>query len=177
MNDYIHQSNLQQNYLTMEQLEELIEIQANFEKNVEFYYNFTGDDQFRGFITSFFKWYDTFGTFKKWEKEENREQDLDIQLDKITDVLFYGLSLFVQDQLIKSDEIINDYKEEVIDNFDDYMGMIDNRSGLELLDYLRLSSNYLMLTMRFIGYYYDLDRVIEVYKNKMKEMMRAIDRK
>ena len=32
MKGYIHQSNLQQNYLTMEQLEELIDIQANFEK-------------------------------------------------------------------------------------------------------------------------------------------------
>ncbi|MFB3190222.1 dUTP diphosphatase [Staphylococcus pseudintermedius] len=158
------------NTLTVEQLEELLQIQKDFDDRIP---TLNLQDSKIAYVVEFFKWFNTLETFKNWKKKQGKS--LEVQLDKLADLLAFGLS--IANQVEKDTESIlvnindgsfNDFLMYENVNFDDF----------EVLDSFLVDINDLMfcwygynlfLPFAIANHYYTIDDLITAYKKKMKK--------
>ncbi|MCG2138274.1 dUTPase [Staphylococcus epidermidis] len=76
------------NQLTVDQLEELLQIQKDFDSRIP---TLNLQDSKIAFVVEFFEWFNTLETFKNWKKKPGKP--LDVQLDELADMLAFGLSI------------------------------------------------------------------------------------
>ncbi|HHE8688399.1 TPA: dUTPase, partial [Staphylococcus aureus] len=109
------------NTLTIDQLQELLQIQKDFDDRIP---TLNLRDSKIAYVVEFFEWFNTLETFKNWKKKPGKP--LDVQLDELADMLAFGLSIANQ-QADNMEEILgylddgdfNDYIERVEIDFND----------------------------------------------------------
>lgn len=157
------------NTLTVDQLQELLQIQKEFDDRIP---TLNLQDSKVAYVVEFFEWFNTLETFKNWKKKPGKP--LDVQLDELADMLAFGLSIANQ-QSDDMEEIL-DYVEDGIftdcidsveidfndsDIVDEFMSDID-----EL--YNGCFSINLFLPFAIAIQYYTIDKLISAYKKKME---------
>ncbi|ELH4387775.1 dUTP diphosphatase [Staphylococcus pseudintermedius] len=158
------------NTLTVEQLEELLQIQKDFDDRIP---TLNLQDSKIAYVVEFFKWFNTLETFKNWKKKQGKS--LEVQLDKLADLLAFGLS--VANQVEKDTESILDNIND--GSFNDFL-MYENVNfdDFEVLDSFLVDINDLMfcwygynlfLPFAIANHYYTIDDLITAYKKKMKK--------
>ncbi|WP_214525760.1 dUTPase [Staphylococcus pseudintermedius] len=165
------------NTLTVEQLQELLQIQKDFDDRI---LTLNLQDSKIAYVVEFFKWFNTLETFKSWKKKQGKP--LDVQLDELADMLALGLS--IANQVEKDTESILDNIND--GNFNDFL-MYENVNfdDFEVLDSFLVDINDLMfcwygynlfLPFAIANHYYTIDQLIEAYKNKMERNHARQDR-
>lgn len=157
------------NTLTVEQLQELLQIQKDFDDRIP---NLNSQDSKIAYVVEFFAWFNTLETFKNWKKKQGKS--LEVQLDKLADLLALGLSIANQEE--KDTESILDNIEE--GDFSDFLIEENvNFDDFEVLDSFLVDISDLMfcwygynlfLPFAIANHYYTIDDLITAYKKKMK---------
>ena len=161
------------NQLTTEQLKELLkellEIQKKFDSRIP---TLNLQDSKVAYVVEFFEWFNTLETFKNWKKKPGKP--LDVQLDELSDLLAFGLSIANQQE----HDIYNilDYVDE--GDYSYYMGKANvNFHDRDIVDefmsnidglYYSWFPNKLFLTFAIANHYYSIDQLITAYKKKME---------
>lgn len=162
------------NQLTVEQLKELLEIQKAFDDKIP---TLNLQDSKTAYVIKFFEWFKTLETYKNWKKKQGKPSD--VQLDKLADMLAFGLS--IANQTLGNSDILSE-DEEI-----EFATKIINRNGYtlnfsrehEVKRYLKSIVNVtlskdtepLQQTLRAIHIaksYYTIDQLISAYKKKME---------
>lgn len=157
------------NTLTVEQLQELLKIQKEFDDRIP---TLNLQDSKIAYVVEFFEWFNTLETFKNWKKK--RGKPLEAQLDELADMLAFGLS--IANQVEKDTESILDNIND--GSFNDFL-MYENVNfdDFKVLDSFLVDINDLMfcwygyslfLPFAIANRYYTIDHLIEAYKNKME---------
>lgn len=150
------------NTITVEQLKELLQIQKEFDDRIP---TLNIEDSKVAYIVEFFEWFNTIETFKNWKKKKGKP--LDVQLDELSDMLAFGLSIGNQQEidvnalegvLPELGKIDKDYK-----TYDLVYGFMDDVThfGLEKEDAV-------LLPLDIACTLYSIDQLIEAYKKKMQ---------
>ncbi|WP_214518274.1 dUTP diphosphatase [Staphylococcus pseudintermedius] len=158
------------NTLTVEQLQELLQIQKEFNDRIP---TLNLQDSRIAYVVEFFEWFNTLETFKNWKKK--RGKPLEVQLDELADLLAFGLS--IANQVEKDTESILDNIND--GSFNDFL-MYENVNfdDFEVLDSFLVDINDLMfcwygynlfLPFAIANHYYTIDDLITAYKKKMKK--------
>ncbi|HBM8115816.1 dUTP diphosphatase [Staphylococcus aureus] len=149
------------NTLTIDQLQELLQIQKEFDDRIP---TLNLRDSKIAYVVEFFEWFNTLETFKNWKKKPGKP--LDVQLDELADMLAFGLSIANQsgvslktlEKLIPStlgkvcfntSSIMKDFMEDFV-----YFGLGEEDS--------------LSLPLNIAYNLYSIDQLIDAYKKKMK---------
>ena len=157
------------NTLTVDQLQELLQIQKEFDDRIP---TLNLQDSKIAYVVEFFEWFNTLETFKNWKKKPGKP--LDVQLDELADMLAFGLSIANQCE----DE--TEEKLEYVDNgyLNDYL--VNNEidfNNKDCIDEIMSDINELYdgwycnnLFLPFcIAYkHYSIDQLITAYKKKME---------
>ncbi|MDK9608515.1 dUTP diphosphatase [Staphylococcus pseudintermedius] len=157
------------NTLTAEQLEELLQIQKEFDDRIP---TLNLQDSKIAYVVEFFEWFNTLETFKNWKKK--RGKPLEVQLDELADLLAFGLS--IANQVEKDTESILDNIND--GSFNDFL-MYENVNfdDFEVLDSFLVDINDLMfcwygynlfLPFAIANHYYSIEQLIDAYKKKME---------
>ncbi|MDK4072049.1 dUTPase [Staphylococcus pseudintermedius] len=157
------------NTLTVEQLQELLQIQKEFDDRIP---TLNLQDSKIAYVVEFFEWFNTLETFKNWKKK--RGKPLEVQLDELADLLAFGLS--IANQVEKDTESILDNIND--GSFNDFL-MYENVNfdDFEVLDSFLVDINDLMfcwygynlfLPFAIANHYYTIDQLITAYKKKME---------
>ncbi|HAR6581054.1 TPA: dUTPase [Staphylococcus pseudintermedius] len=157
------------NTLTVEQLQELLKIQKEFDDRIP---TLNLQDSKIAYVVEFFEWFNTLETFKNWKKK--RGKPLEVQLDELADMLAFGLS--IANQVEKDTESILDNIND--GSFNDFL-MYENVNfdDFKVLDSFLVDINDLMfcwygyslfLPFAIANHYYTIDQLITAYKKKME---------
>ncbi|APW51301.1 dUTPase [Staphylococcus aureus] len=150
------------NNLTVDQLQELLQIQKEFDDRIP---TLNLGDSKIAYVVEFFEWFNTLETFKNWKKKPGKP--LDVQLDELADMLAFGLSITNQQGLtdeqleyglstLKKDGYVYNESQSAWD----FMSDVSN-IGLDPLS--------AVVTPLDIAYnIYTIDQLIDAYKKKMK---------
>ncbi|HAR7072718.1 TPA: dUTPase [Staphylococcus aureus] len=150
------------NTLTIDQLQELLQIQKEFDDRIP---TLNLRDSKIAYVVEFFEWFNTLETFKNWKKKPGKP--LDVQLDELADMLAFGLSITNQQGLtdeqleyglstLKKDGYVYNESQSAWD----FMSDVSN-IGLDPLS--------AVVTPLDIAYnIYTIDQLIDAYKKKMK---------
>ncbi|EUV16593.1 hypothetical protein O364_02497 [Staphylococcus aureus M0198] len=95
------------NTLTIDQLQELLQIQKEFDDRIP---TLNLNDTVASMIIEFFEWFNTLETFKNWKKKPGKP--LDTQLDEIADYLAFSLQLTLT---IVDEEDLEETTEVMVD--------------------------------------------------------------
>ncbi|PWZ49673.1 dUTPase [Staphylococcus pseudintermedius] len=145
------------NTLTVEQLEELLQIQKEFDDRIP---TLNLEDSKIAYVVEFFEWFNTLETFKNWKKKPGKP--LEVQLDELADLLAFGLSIANQkgiDEWVLVDKIGS---FEVSFTESSASSILDN---LASIDYY---NNQIPITFDIAEQYYTIDQLITAYKKKME---------
>ena len=157
------------NQLTVDQLEELLQIQKDFDSRIP---TINLQDSKIAYVVEFFEWFNTLETFKNWKKKPGKP--LDVQLDELADMLAFGLSIANQ----QADDIVEilDYVED--GGFTDYIDSVEiDFNNSDIVDefmsdidelYNGWFSINLFLPFAIAIQYYSINQLIEAYKKKME---------
>ncbi|EGQ0375742.1 dUTPase [Staphylococcus pseudintermedius] len=153
------------NTLTVEQLQELLKIQKEFDDRIP---TLNLQDSKIAYVVEFFEWFNTLETFKNWKKK--RGKPLEVQLDELADLLAFGLS--IANQIGETAEEIIEAIEEYFDTFD----FKDNQSTIDLIicvPEIVFGVNYfermlVALAINIARDIYTIDDLIAAYKKKME---------
>ena len=160
------------NQLTTVQLKELLEIQKEFDSRIP---TLNLQDSKVAYVVEFFEWFNTLETFKNWKK--NPGKPLDVQLDELSDMLAFGLSIANQQE--DDDLLINSIADAVMqDNkphgeFDFANFKITKMMLVGITDTVFRNDNtsrayILALPFGLAIQYYTIDQLITAYKKKME---------
>ncbi|HCT0379499.1 TPA: dUTPase [Staphylococcus pseudintermedius] len=150
------------NTLTVEQLEELLQIQKEFDDRIP---TLNLEDSKIAYVVEFFEWFNTLETFKNWKKKPGKP--LDVQLDELADLLAFGLSIANQTN-VNVEEL-----EGVLTSVE--QTKVDFSSSELVYSIMHDFSNFeidgddaMLLPFNFASNLYTIDQLIEAYKNKME---------
>lgn len=145
------------NTLTVEQLQELLKIQKEFDDRIP---TLNLQDSKIAYVVEFFEWFNTLETFKNWKKK--RGKPLEVQLDELADMLAFGLSIANQKDI---DEWV------LVDKIGSFNGSFTELSAGSILDNLAsidYYNNQIPITFDIAEQYYTMDQLITAYKKKME---------
>ncbi|MDE9798899.1 dUTPase [Staphylococcus delphini] len=153
------------NTLTVEQLQELLTIQKEFDDRIP---TLNLDDSKIAYVVEFFEWFNTLETFKNWKKKPGKP--LETQLDELADLLAFGLS--IANQIGETAEEIIEVIEEYFDTFD----FKDNQFTIDMIicvPEVVFGVNYferifVVLAINIARDIYTIDDLITAYKKKME---------
>ncbi|EGQ4051708.1 dUTPase [Staphylococcus pseudintermedius] len=157
------------NTLTVEQLQELLQIQKEFDDRIP---TLNLQDSRIAYVVEFFEWFNTLETFKNWKKK--RGKPLEVQLDELADLLAFGLS--IANQVEKDTESIldnindgsfNDFLMYENVNFDDFKVLDSFLVDINDLVFCWCGYN-LFLPFAIANHYYTIDGLVTAYKKKME---------
>ena len=154
------------NTLTVDQLQELLQIQKEFDDRIP---TLNLQDSKIAYVVEFFEWFNTLETFKNWKKKPGKP--LDVQLDELADILAFGLSIFNQ----------NNFGEYVIElffeawNLENFLdkSYFTNQEMIydmmyEFYDEDFNSIKRLVIVFKIAEQLYTIDQLISAYKKKME---------
>ena len=154
------------NTLTVDQLQELLQIQKEFDDRIP---TLNLQDSKIAYVVEFFEWFNTLETFKNWKKKPGKP--LDVQLDELADILAFGLSIFNQ----------NNFEEYVIElffeawNLENFLdkSYFTNQEMIydmmyEFYDEDFNSIKRLVIVFKIAEQLYTIDQLISAYKKKME---------
>ncbi|HFE2202818.1 TPA: dUTP diphosphatase [Staphylococcus aureus] len=150
------------NTLTIDQLQELLQIQKEFDDRI---LTLNLGDSKIAYVVEFFEWFNTLETFKNWKKKPGKP--LDVQLDELADMLAFGLSIANQQEVtnekleyglstLRKDGYLYNESQSVWD----FMSDVSN-VGLEPL-------SAVIIPLDIAYNLYSIDQLIDAYKKKMK---------
>ncbi|HCI3290322.1 TPA: dUTPase [Staphylococcus aureus] len=150
------------NTLTIDQLQELLQIQKEFDDRIP---TLNLGDSKIAYVVEFFEWFNTLETFKNWKKKPGKP--LDVQLDELADMLTFGLSIANQQEVtnekleyglstLRKDGYLYNESQSVWD----FMSDVSN-VGLEPL-------SAVIIPLDIAYNLYSIDQLIDAYKKKMK---------
>lgn len=150
------------NNLTVDQLQELLQIQKEFDDRIP---TLNLGDRKIAYVVEFFEWFNTLETFKNWKKKPGKP--LDVQLDELADMLAFGLSIANQQEVtnekleyglstLRKDGYLYNESQSVWD----FMSDVSN-VGLEPL-------SAVIIPLDIAYNLYSIDQLIDAYKKKMK---------
>ncbi|HHC6267450.1 TPA: dUTP diphosphatase [Staphylococcus aureus] len=150
------------NNLTVDQLQELLQIQKEFDDRIP---TLNLGDSKIAYVVEFFEWFNTLETFKNWKKKPGKP--LDVQLDELADMLAFGLSIANQQEVtnekleyglrtLRKDGYLYNESQSVWD----FMSDVSN-VGLEPL-------SAVIIPLDIAYNLYSIDQLIDAYKKKMK---------
>ncbi|HBJ9667585.1 TPA: dUTPase [Staphylococcus pseudintermedius] len=145
------------NTLTVEQLQELLKIQKEFDDRIP---TLNLQDSKIAYVVEFFEWFNTLETFKNWKKKPCKP--LEVQLDELADMLAFGLSIANQKGI---DEWV------LVDKIGSFNGSFTELSAGSILDNLAsidYYNNQIPITFDIAEQYYSIDQLISAYKKKME---------
>ncbi|HCX3128937.1 TPA: dUTPase [Staphylococcus aureus] len=150
------------NNLTVDQLQELLQIQKEFDDRIP---TLNLGDSKIAYVVEFFEWFNTLEAFKNWKKKPGKP--LDVQLDELADMLAFGLSIANQQ------EVTNEKLEYGLSTFrkDGYLynesqSVWDFMSDVSNVGLEPLSAVIIPLDIAYN--LYSIDQLIDAYKKKMK---------
>lgn len=150
------------NNLTVYQLQELLQIQKEFDDRIP---TLNLGDSKIAYVVEFFEWFNTLETFKNWKKKPGKP--LDVQLDELADMLAFGMSIANQQEVtnekleyglstLRKDGYLYNESQSVWD----FMSDVSN-VGLEPL-------SAVIIPLDIAYNLYSIDQLIDAYKKKMK---------
>ncbi|HGO2776287.1 TPA: dUTP diphosphatase [Staphylococcus aureus] len=150
------------NNLTVDQLQELLQIQKEFDDRIP---TLNLGDSKIAYVVEFFEWFNTLETFKNWKKKPGKP--LDVQLDELADMLAFGLSIANQQEVtnekleyglstLRKDGYLYNESQSVWD----FMSDVSN-VGLEPL-------SAVIIPLDIAYNLYSIDQLIDAYKKKME---------
>ncbi|PTI97346.1 dUTPase [Staphylococcus simulans] len=150
------------NTITIDQLKELLQIQKEFDDRIP---TLNLEDSKVAYIVEFFEWFNTIETFKNWKKKKGKP--LDVQLDELSDMLAFALSIVNQSGINAS------YFENGLSNLG---AIVINYSSNDFVyhfmsnvEYFGVSEKNAIIRPLHIAYtLYSIDQLIEAYKKKMQ---------
>ncbi|WP_214540504.1 dUTP diphosphatase [Staphylococcus pseudintermedius] len=145
------------NTLTVDQLQELLKIQKEFDDRIP---TLNLEDSEVAYVVEFFEWFNTLETFKNWKKK--RGKPLEVQLDELADMLAFGLSIANQKGI---DEWV------LVDKIGSFNGSFTELSAGSILDNLAsidYYNNQIPIAFDIAEQYYTIDDLIVAYKKKME---------
>ncbi|EKF8758261.1 dUTPase [Staphylococcus pseudintermedius] len=162
------------NTLTVEQLQELLQIQKEFDDRIP---TKNPEDTHKAYVEEFFEWYNTIESFKNWKK--NKGKPFEEQLDELADMLAFALSYSLMS--IGFDE--NGFKyffskipklshqylllANILDvDVEEVYGRIGDAGINDILNLMREVD--LVLPFKIAIQYYTIDDLIAAYKKKME---------
>ncbi len=148
------------NNLTVDQLQELLQIQKEFDDRIP---TLNLGDSKIAYVVEFFEWFNTLETFKNWKKKPGKP--LDVQLDELADMLAFGLSIANQQEVtnekleyglstLRKDGYLYNESQSVWD----FMSDVSN-VGLEPL-------SAVIIPLDIAYNLYSIDQLIDAYKRK-----------
>lgn len=157
------------NTLTVDQLQELLQIQKEFDDRIP---TLNLQDSKIAYVVEFFEWFNTLETFKNWKKKPGKP--LEVQLDELADLLAFGLSIANQKESdinhilsYIEDGDYNEFVENVDVNFNDKDTVNDFMADMDDL-YIGVFDFKLFLPFAIAQQYYSIDDLIAAYKKKME---------
>lgn len=154
------------NQITVEQLKELLQIQKEFDDRIP---TLNLEDSKVAYIVEFFEWFNTIETFKNWKKKKGKP--LDVQLDELSDMLAFALS-------IANQEKIDDYDFKLFFEsweLEDFLNVsyLTNQKMIYDMMYDFYDEDFsfikrLILVFKIAEQLYSIDQLITAYKKKMQ---------
>ena len=150
--------------LTVDQLQELLQIQKEFDDRIP---TLNLQDSKIVICGRIFEWFNTLETFKIGRR--NQVKPLDVQLDELADMLAFGLSMPINEDI----ESILEYLKEGY--FTDYMYDVEIDFGSDdivddfMSDIDKLYNEWfsvVVLPFAIAKHYYTIDQLIDSYKRK-----------
>lgn len=151
------------NTITVDQLKELLQIQKDFDDRIP---TLNLQDSKVAYVVEFFEWFNTLETFKNWKK--NPGKPLDVQLDELSDMLAFGLS--IANQLHPSGNGHENIIETINNGFDysrSAEGYMQDVCSDVYHDWSTLE-HYISLPLGLGKQFYSIDQLITAYKQKME---------
>lgn len=155
------------NQLTVEQLQELLQIQKDFDDRIP---ALNLEDSKVAYIVEFFEWFNTLETFKNWKR--NQGKPLEVQLDELADMLAFGLSIANQQitdirkfaKLLSGVELSESGLSEV-----DFEAPEFVHAAIEGFSEFDFEAGASVLTPFIFAYrLYSIDQLIDAYQKKME---------
>ncbi|MDT4011514.1 dUTP diphosphatase [Staphylococcus simulans] len=154
------------NQITVEQLKELLQIQKEFDDRIP---TLNLEDSKVAYIVEFFEWFNTIETFKNWKKKKGKP--LDVQLDELSDMLAFALS-------IANQEKIDDYDFKLFFEsweLEDFLNVsyLTNQKMIYDMMYDFYDEDFsfikrLILVFKIAEQLYSINQLITAYKKKMQ---------
>ena len=151
------------NNITKEEIRELLEIQKKFDDRIP---TLNLQDSKVAYVVEFFEWFNTLETFKNWKKKPGKP--LDVQLDELSDMLAFGLS--ITNQLGSTDKELKNTINIIDNNFNfskSAKSYMEDICSNVYHDWATLE-NYVYLPLALGKQFYDIDQLIKAYKKKME---------
>lgn len=154
------------NTITVEKLKELLQIQKDLDSRIP---TLNLQDSKVAYVVEFFEWFNTLETFKNWKKKPGKP--LDVQLDELSDLLAFGLSIANQnkfddydfklffDSWEMEDFIVADYLKNPLMIYDMMFEFYDD-------DFTFIRR--LIIAFKIAEQLYTIDQLITAYKKKME---------
>ena len=162
------------NTLTVEQLQELLQTQREFDDRIP---TLNLQDSKIAYVVEFFEWFNTLETFKNWKK--NPGKPLDVQLDELADMLAFGLSITHQLNLEITDETLENLNnimqaaKDIDEHLDNVDILLEVYTNLIKITFNKNQDNvdaisFLTYPFAFAAEYYSLEQLIDAYNKKME---------
>ncbi|MEN4440273.1 dUTPase [Staphylococcus hominis] len=154
------------NTLTVDQLQELLQIQKEFDDRIP---TLNLQDSKIAYIVEFFEWFNTLETFKNWKKKPGKP--LDVQLDELSDMLAFGLSIANQRKFDEYD-IQLFFESWELENFLEKSYFINQEMIYDMMyefedeDFTPIRG--LIIVFKIAEQLYTIDQLIAAYKKKME---------
>ncbi|MCI2907746.1 dUTP diphosphatase [Staphylococcus hominis] len=151
------------NTLTVDQLQNLLQIQKEFDDRIP---TLNLQDSKIAYVVEFFEWFNTLETFKNWKKKPGKP--LDVQLDELSDMLAFGLS--IANQLDISDKEYTNIIEMIENGFNSSKSAKGYMEDIcsDVYHAWSILEDYVSLPIGLGKQFYTIDQLIDAYKKKMK---------
>ncbi|MDS3908763.1 dUTPase [Staphylococcus hominis] len=149
------------NTLTVDQLQELLQIQKEFDDRIP---TLNLQDSKIAYVVEFFEWFNTLETFKNWKKKPGKP--LDVQLDELADMLAFGLS--IANQRYSTGEMVMKHHFDANIDLPLHLETYNSDELLNILDYVSDYKLEVQFATQLANKYYSIDQLISAYKKKME---------
>ncbi|HEC2148461.1 TPA: dUTPase [Staphylococcus delphini] len=158
------------NTLTVEQLEELLTIQKEFDDRIP---TKNLNDTVASMIIEYVEWVNTLEFFKNWKKTPGK--DLDTQLDELSDFLAFNLQLALEvidgNELNKCiDVMVNLVEEEDLPRLHSvyFVHALHTLTGQFVNGIDSSIVQVIVMPFLYANQYYSIEQLIDAYKKKME---------
>lgn len=163
------------NTITVDQLKELLQIQKDFDSRLP---TLNLEDSKAAYVVKFFKWFDALETLQTFENLNiNRDKAFEVQLNELSDMLLFGLSIANQSEFDDYD-IESFFESWKLEDFISPDYLTNTKMIYDMMEEFCdeiTSIRGLMIMFKIAEQLYSIDQIITAYKVKMMKMERKKD--
>lgn len=163
------------NTITVDQLKELLQIQKDFDSRLP---TLNLEDSKAAYVVKFFKWFDALETLQTFENLNiNRDKAFEVQLNELSDMLLFGLSIANQSEFDDYD-IESFFESWKLEDFISPDYLTNTKMIYDMMEEFCdeiTSIRGLMIVFKIAEQLYSIDQIITAYKVKMMKMERKKD--